>query len=384
MEILPLLQASDIKAGTKVLVRLDLNVPFKNGKIADTFRIEQAIRTLTLIQKKKGKAIVVSHLGDAAMSLEPIVKVLEKKLKNVSFTPYVIGDRALHAVNSMKDGDILVLENVRSQKGEEDNAPSFARALARFGDIFVQDGFAVSHRKHASIVGLPSFLPSFIGPEFNEEIKNLHSALEPKHPSVLILGGSKFSTKLPLLKKYIKKVDTVILVGALAHNVLKARGVDVGLSLIDTSVPVPSTITKAPNIFVPIDAILESGKIVDINHVGMRDKIMDAGPATVALIAEKIKSAKTIIMNGPLGLYEDGYTSATKAVLKHITLSKADAILGGGDTVAMARSLKLDKKIKFVSTGGGAMLDYLTNETLPGLEAVKRNSSQKGYKSSNK
>lgn len=380
METLPLLKASDIKPGMKVLVRLDLNVPLKNGKVGDTFRIEQAVRTLEMIQKKKGRAIVVSHLGDSSATLEPVAKILEKKLGRVSFSPYVIGDRALHSVNSMKDGDILILENIRSQKGEEDNAPSFARALARFGDIFVQDGFAVSHRKHASIVGLPSFLPSFIGPEFEQEIKNLQSALEPKHPSVLILGGSKFSTKLPLLKKYVKKADTIFLVGALAHNVLKARGVDVGLSLIDTSVPVPSTITKATNIFVPIDAILESGKIVDINHVGMRDKIVDAGPATVALIAEKLKSAKTIIMNGPLGLYEEGYISATKAVLKQITLAKGDAILGGGDTVAMARSLKLDKKIKFISTGGGAMLDYLSNETLPGLDAVKRKSAQKEQK----
>lgn len=376
-ETLPFLKPTDLKNGMKVLIRLDLNVPMNNGKVGDTFRIEQAIRTLEMLQSKKTKAIVLSHLGDTSESLAPVVKILEKKLKNISFVPYVIGDRALHAVDSMKPGEILVLENIRSQKGEEDNAPSFARALARFGEIFIQDGFAVSHRKHASVIGLPTFLPSFLGPEFQQEIKNLAPALHPKQPSVLILGGAKFSTKLPLLKKYIKNTDVIILGGALAHNVLRARGVDVGLSLIDTSVPVPTTITKALNVIVPIDAVLESGKIVDINHVGMRDKIMDIGPATVALISEKIKSAKTVIMNGPLGLYEEGYTGATKAVLKQLALVKGETILGGGDTVSIARTLKLDKKIDFVSTGGGAMLDYLTNETLPGIEAVKRSSSQK-------
>lgn len=377
MENIPYLKPQNLKPGQRVLVRLDLNVPMKNGKVGDTFRIEQALRTLEILQKKKVKTIVLSHLGDAQESLGPVVAVLAKKIKHISFVPYVIGDRALHAVDSMKAGDILVLENLRSQPGEEDNAPSFARGLARFGDIFVQDGFAVSHRRHASIVGLPTFLPSVLGPEFQEEIEGLEHALTPKHPSVLILGGAKFSTKLPMLKKYMKTTDVIILGGALAHNVLKARGVDVGMSLVDTSVPVPTTITKADNIIVPLDALTETGEVVDIRHVGMRDKIVDIGPATVALIAEKIKNAKTVIMNGPLGLYEEGHVGGTKAVLKHLSLVTGTTVIGGGDTVALARQLKLDKKINFISTGGGAMLDYLTNSTLPGIEAVKKSTSQK-------
>ncbi len=377
METLPFLKPQTLKAGARVLIRLDLNVPIQNGKITDTFRIEQAIRTLEILQKKKVKTIVLTHLGDAHESVGGVVKILSKKLKNISFVPYVIGDRALHAVDSMKAGEILVLENLRSQGGEEESAPSFARALARFGDIFVQDGFSVSHRRHASVVGLPTFLPSVLGPEFQEELRGLQSALTPKQPSVLILGGAKFSTKLPLLKKYLKTTDTIILGGALAHNVLKARGVDVGMSLVDTSVPVPTTITKAANIIVPIDALTEAGEVVDIRHVGMRDKIVDIGPATVALIAEKIKNAKTVIMNGPLGLYEEGYVGGTKAVLKHLAVLKGETIVGGGDTVALVRQLKLDKKIDFISTGGGAMLDYLTNGTLPGIDAVKKSASQK-------
>lgn len=377
METLPYLKPQNLKVGQRVLLRLDLNVPIKNGKVGDTFRIEQALRTLQTLQKKKVRTIVLSHLGDAQESLGPIVAVLAKKIKNISFVPYVIGDRALHAVDSMKNGDILVLENLRSQPGEEDNAPSFARGLARFGDIFIQDGFAVAHRRHASVVGLPTFLPSVLGPEFQLEIKGLEQALEPKRPSVLILGGAKFSTKLPILKKYMKTTDIIILGGAIAHNVLKARGVDVGMSLVDTSVPVPTTITKADNIIVPLDALTESGEVVDIRHVGMRDKIVDIGPATVALIAEKIKNAKTVVMNGPLGLYEEGNVGGTKAVLKHLALVKGETVVGGGDTVALARQLKLDKKIDFISTGGGAMLDYLTNGTLPGIEAVKKSTSQK-------
>ena len=372
METLPYLKPQNLKAGQRALLRLDLNVPMKKGKVTDTFRIEQAIRTLQILQKKRMKVIVLSHLGDAQESLGPVVAILAKKIKNISFAPYVIGDRALHAVDSMKNGDILVLENLRSQPGEEENAPSFARGLARFGDIFIQDGFAVAHRRHASIVGLPTFLPSVLGPEFQLEMKGLGQALEPKRPSVLILGGAKFSTKLPILKKYMKTTDIIILGGAIAHNVVKARGVDVGMSLVDTSVPVPTTITKAENIIVPIDALTESGEVVDIRHVSMRDKIVDIGPATVALIAEKVKNAKTVVMNGPLGLYEDGYVGGTKAVLKHLAIVKGETIVGGGDTVALVRQLKLDKKIDFISTGGGAMLDYLTNGTLPGLEAVKK------------
>lgn len=377
METLPFLKSQALKSGMRVLVRLDLNVPMREGKIEDTFRIEQAIRTLTLLQKKKVKTIVVTHLGDAQESVGSIVKLISKKIKKISFVPYVIGDRALHAVDSMKPGDILVLENLRSQAGEEESAPSFARALARFGDLFIQDGFAVAHRRHASVVGLPTFLPSVLGPEFQEELKGLHGALNPKQPSVLILGGAKFSTKLPLLKKYAKTTDIIILGGAIAHNVLKTRGIDVGMSLTDTSVPVPTTITKAPNVFVPIDAITETGEVVDIRHIGMRDKIVDIGPATVALIAQKLKGAKTVIMNGPLGLYEEGYTGGTKAVLKEISALRAETIIGGGDTVALVRKLKLDKKMAFVSTGGGAMLDYLTNGTLPGIDAVKKSTSQK-------
>lgn len=377
METLPYLKPQNLKTGQRVLLRLDLNVPIKNGKVGDAFRIEQALRTLQTLQKKKVKTIVLSHLGDAQESLGPVVAVLAKKIKNISFVPYVIGDRALHAVDSMKNGDILVLENLRSQPGEEDNAPSFARGLARFGDIFIQDGFAVAHRRHASIVGLPTFLPSVLGPEFQLEIKSLEQALEPKRPSVLILGGAKFSTKLPMLKKYIKTTDIIILGGAIAHNVLKARGVDVGMSLVDTSIPVPTTITKADNIIVPLDALTESGEVADIRHVGMRDKIVDIGPATVALISEKIKNAKTVVMNGPLGLYEEGHVGGTKAVLKHLALVKGETVVGGGDTVALVRQLKLDKKIDFISTGGGAMLDYLTNGTLPGIEAVKKSTSQK-------
>lgn len=377
METLPHLKPQNLKPGTRVLLRLDLNVPLKNGKVGDTFRIEQALRTLQILQKKKVKTIVLSHLGDAQESLGPVVAILTKKIKHISFAPYVIGDRALHAVDSMKNGDILVLENLRSQPGEEDNAPSFARGLARFGDVFVQDGFAVAHRRHASIVGLPTFLPSVLGPEFQSELKGLEQALNPKHPSILIVGGAKFSTKLPMLKKYMKTTDLIILGGALAHNVLKARGVDVGMSLVDTSVPVPTTIAKADNIIVPIDAVTETGDVVDIRHVGMRDKIVDIGPATVALIAEKTKNAKTVIMNGPLGIYEEGWVGGTKAVLKNLATLKSETIVGGGDTVALVRQLKLDKKINFISTGGGAMLDYLTNSTLPGIEAVKKSTSQK-------
>lgn len=377
MENIPFLKPQMLKPGMNVILRLDLNVPIHNGKIQDTFRIEQAMRTLTLLQKKKVKTIVLSHLGDSNQSLQMVVGVLAKKIKHITHTPYLVGDRVLHAVQNIKNGEILVLENLRSQKGEEENAPSFARGLARFGDLFIQDGFAVAHRRHASVVGVPSFLPSVIGPEFATELKGLASALNPKSPSLLILGGAKFSTKLPLLKKYLKTTDTIFLGGALAHNILRARGIDIGMSLVDTSVPIPSTITKAPNIIVPIDAVTENGDVVDIRHLGMRDKIVDIGPATVALLGQKIKGAKTVIMNGPLGLYEDGWTGGTRAVLKDLAQTKGEVIIGGGDTVALARALKLHTKIDFVSTGGGAMLDYLTNGTLPGIEAVKKSASQK-------
>lgn len=354
----------------KVLVRLDLNVPLSKGVVVDDYRIVQSLPTLLHLQKAKAKVIVLGHLGERGESLRDVVRNLESRMKRVSFVPNVIHGRVAHAIEHMRGGDVLVLENVRTEIGEKENDTQFAKSLSDLADIFVNDAFSVSHREHATIVGIPKYLPSYAGLQFEREIKELSKALNPKHPFVFILGGAKFQTKLPLLQKYSKIADTIVMGGALANNFIKANGFEIGLSVFDEHSIIPEKFLKAKNIVSPLDCIVDTGEAVSLTQVGLRNKIFDIGPATVALATEKIKHAKMVLFNGPLGYYEEGFTGATVALLKAITKSKAYSVVGGGDTVALVRDLKLEKKISFVSTGGGAMLDFLAFGTLPGIQAL--------------
>jgi phosphoglycerate kinase len=340
-----------IKKGTYVLLRADLNVPLEGGKVRDDFRISKIIPTLEYLQKKGARTIVISHLGEKGATLAPVAKHLSKKIKAVKFVP-------------------AILENLRTDIGEKVNDSLFAKTLAGMAQLFVSDAFSASHRKHASIVGVPKYLPSYAGLQLFEEIKHLSKILKPKHPFVFILGGAKISTKLPLLKNYKAKADTLFVGGAVANDFFLARGWEVGKSLVDNTL-VPKSILSAKSLYTPIDVITDSGAIKLSESVSARDRILDAGPATVAVMTEKIKKAKLVLMNGPLGDYEHGFAGGTEALLKAMVESEAVTIVGGGDSVATVQKMKLEKKLTFVSTGGGAMLEYLAKGTLPGITVLK-------------
>jgi phosphoglycerate kinase len=360
----------------RVIVRVDFNVPIKDGKVLDDFRIQKAVPTIEYLQKKGAKVILLSHLGsDGSESLKPVAVRLKKYIPKAQFigTP-IHSDDTDEALAAMKKGDVALLENIRRENGEKENTPSFARALSRFGDIYVNEAFSVSHRLHASIVGIPKFLPSYAGLQLLDEIKNLSKAFNPVHPFLFILGGAKFETKIPLIKRFLKNADTVFIGGALANNFFQAKGYDVGMSLVDAgNFSIPSLL-KNKNLLLPIDVEAVHGakhRFTKPNDVHVDEQMLDVGPQTIDALKELVNKAKFILWNGPLGKYETGFGGATEKVLKAIALSKADSIIGGGDTVELVSKLKLESKLGFVSTGGGATLDFLAKGTLPGIKALK-------------
>ncbi len=361
--------------GKRVLVRADFNVPVDaNGKIKDTFRIDATLPTLEYLRKKGAKIVVVSHMGtDGKESLAVVRKYLNKKFK-IDFSKEVIGASVIEKAAKMKNGDALLLENVRREKGEMANDKNFAKALANLADVYVNEAFSVSHRKHASLVGVPKFLPALLGLQCEAEVSELSKAYEKvRHPFLFILGGAKFDTKLPLLKRFIVIADQVFVGGALAHNFFRIEGYEIGKSLIDEDVKGLEKIAKKPNLLLPVDLLVEnknSKREIGLDEVEKDDTIVDMGHTSLALLETYVKKAKMIVWNGPLGKGEN--IAATKALLKMLARSKAVRIVGGGDTVEVISRLKLIDKVGFVSTGGGATIDFLADGSLPALEILKK------------
>ena len=327
-----ILEAGDLK-GKKVLVRVDWNVPIEDGKVVDDFRIKKSLPTLEYLKGAGAKVVIATHL-------EP-------------------EDTDTKLLQTYVPKGVRLLENLRANPGEESNSKEFARKLASQIDIYVNEAFSVSHRRHASIVGVPLYLPSYIGLQFALEIKELSKAFYPKKPFLLILGGAKFDTKLPLLKKFIHIADYIFVGGALANNFFKEQGVDIGHSLASEGNFGLKELLNTGKIILPEDTIIKDGKI------------LDAGPRTMENLKSIISASKLVLWNGPLGGYENGYKVATLALAKIISESSCESIIGGGDTIASIKELDLFDKFSFVSTGGGAMLDFLATGTLPGIEALK-------------
>lgn len=366
----------DIKnlKGKRVVLRLDFNVPIKNGKIVETMRIDRALPTVEYLIKKKARVIILSHIGkDATSSLKPVVQYLNKKL-NVGFVPDFRVEQARAVVDGLPEGGVVVFENLRLDDRETANDPAFAKYLASFGNIFVNDAFAVSHRAHASVVGITKYLPSYAGFLIADEIKHLSLALDPKHPFLFIIGGAKFDTKMPLMKKFMKIADKVFVGGILANDFLKDAGFEIGKSVVDTYDFKLTPLLKKGKIVLPSDVVVEnaSGKtsVKHIDELFAGDSIVDVGPQTIKDLVPLLKKTKLVVWNGPLGYYEGGFDKGTIALLKAITETKATSIIGGGDTAVMVEKLGIGDKLSFVSTGGGAALDYLANGKLPGVEAI--------------
>lgn len=344
--------------GKKVLVRFDLNVP----SLEDTDRITKSLPTLELLKNTGAKVIIISHRGrDPEETLAPIAEFMGIPLLKE------------FDANALDMNQVIMLENLRQNSAEESNDEAFAKKLASYADIYVNDAFAVSHRAHASLVGIPKFLPSYAGLQMEQEINHLSQAFDPAHPSILVLGGAKFETKLPVIEKFLPMVDHVFIGGALVNNFYKEMGYEVGASLIDESADIHHLIGN-PKIIIPEIVIVESEKgqqQKSVTGVVAGEKIVDIAEVALDTYKEIFESARFIIWNGPLGNYENGFVAGTKKMVDVIATSQGTTIVGGGDSVALIEKLGLENKFTFLSTGGGAMLEYLANGTLPGIEALR-------------
>lgn len=360
--------------GKRVLVRSELNAPVKDGKVTDRYRIEQAAPTLVELSIRGARVIVVAHIGrDPKESLAPVAEVLREFVPHLLFVPDVVGVAAHAAIDALPDGGVLLLENVRSEEGEEKNDPVFADRLASLAEYYVDDAFGATHRAHASIVGVPARLPAFAGLLLARELVEMDKGLRPESPSLFILGGAKFETKEPLLEAALPRYDHIFIGGALANDFLKAEGFVVGKSLVSEGASRAAELIASGKILLPLDVVVEGpdGVVTKrADDVSPEDTIVDVGPETVTELGVRIAHAKTILWNGPLGLYERGYIKSTESVAELIADVSGHSIVGGGDTVAAIRELGLADKFNFLSTGGGAMLDYLVDGSLPGVEAL--------------
>lgn len=359
--------------GKRVLLRLDLNTPIKDGVVADDFRIRQSLRTLEYLKDKGAKIIIVSHIEGEGKTLKPVYEYLNTLFPIKAFVKDYFGVEVPMEITSLRAREAVVCENLRQYDGEKNNNETFSRSLASLADLYINEAFSVSHRPHASIVGVSQYLPSYAGFLFDEEVKNLSEAFTPLRPAFFILGGAKFETKLPLLEKFLKFYDFVFVGGALANDIYKARGFEVGKSKISESSSSVADFISKENLYVPVDVTVQSEKGVLVKkpeEVTKDEAIIDAGPATIALLEDYIRRSKFVLWNGPLGMYEAGFKKPTEDLAVYIASNNIRSIIGGGDTLAAVASQNLLQKIDFVSTAGGAMLDFLANETLPGVEAL--------------
>ncbi len=368
-------KAKNLK-GKRVLLRLDLNVPLHgeaNKKVKDDFRILRSLPTIKFLSQNGAKVIVAGHLGkDGSQSLKPVADHLKKFVK-AGFLPKMPFAEMRKISAEIKNGSVVVLENLRAWDGEKKNDKNFSKELASLGDIYVNDAFSASHRNHASIVGVPKILPAYAGILFEDEVRNLSKALKPPKQFLFILGGAKFSTKIPLVKKYLKTAENLFIGGALANNFFKELGCEVGRSRTEEGLKIKD-LARNKKIVLPVDVVVKNsrGKVLvkDLNCVSADDFILDAGPKSVELLKKLAGKSKFVLWNGPLGYYEDGFSKSTEDLLKALAKTKTKSIIGGGDTVSLVIKLGLEKKFNFVSTGGGAMIEFLAKGALPGIKAL--------------
>jgi len=385
----------DVK-GKRVLVRVDLNVPVENGRVSDTTRIKRVAPTISEIADKGGKVILLSHFGrpkgrDAAQSLKPFAPAIASVLKRpVAFAEDCVGDRAAAAVEAMKPGDILCLENTRFHPGETRNDPDFVARLAALGDIFVNDAFSVAHRAHASVEGLGRRLPTYAGRAMQDELEALTKVLQaPDRPLAAIVGGAKVSTKLDLLGSLLAKVDILLIGGGMANTFLAARGYSVGKSLCERDLlPTAREIMekgkgKGREIVLPVDAVVAKSfaanapsRVVAVDGVGDDEMILDIGPRSIEHVCSVLARVKTLVWNGPFGAFElepfdNGTVEVAEAAAELTAAGKIITVAGGGDTVAALNAAGAADRFTYVSTAGGAFLEWLEGKALPGVEVLR-------------
>jgi phosphoglycerate kinase len=366
--------------GKRVIIRLDWNMPVaEDGSISDTSRADVTFPFLQKLSFAGAKMILMTHYGEKGESLAPLVPYIKQHVPFVTFTPSLSFEELTSGVEKLSDGEAMLLENVRQFPGEEDNYPTLARSFASLGDLYINNAFSVSHRNHASVVGVAENSLPYFGPLFARELEHLEGALHPEKPALLCIGGAKIKTKLKLIENYLDKGVHVFVGGAMVHDIWKARGVQIGESLCDGTTPLSETFLNHPLLLTPTDVVLESGETVAFSAIPPQGKVVDCGAMTISMLSKIIDDSKTVIANGPLGLYEKGWLKGSEALLVKMAEAKANTIIGGGDTVAVAHSLHLLKRFDFVSLGGGAMLEYLSSGTLAGIHAVTE-SKRTGYR----
>jgi len=384
-------------AGKRVLVRVDLNVPMEDGRIIDATRIARILPNIREISKKGGKVILLSHLGrpkhgpDPKMSLKSVTVELERQIGQlVSFASDCVGDVAKSAVAAMRDGDILMLENTRFHKGETENDPDFVAALAELGDLYINDAFSIAHRAHASTEGIAHKLPAYAGRSMQLELEMLTGMLaHPVRPLAALVGGAKVSNKLELLGNLMRRVDYLFIGGGMANTFLAASGKAIGKSLCemelaDVARQIMSDAEAAHcQIVLPVDAVVASKlahdvptKVVDIDKVGENDMILDIGPRSISKVVGVIAAARTVVWNGPLGAFEVppfniGTLTAAQVAAQLTKVKAVETIAGGGDTIAALNQAGVADEFTYVSTAGGAFLEWLEGKLLPGVEALR-------------
>lgn len=385
-------------AGKRVLVRVDFNVPMRDGKITDTTRIDRALETLKELTGKGAKVVVLSHFGRPKgqvvpdMSLKPVADALaEIAGVDVGFAEDCIGDKAKAAIDATQPGGIVVLENVRFHAGEEKNDPDFAKALAANGDCFVSDAFSAAHRAHASTEGVAHILPSAAGRLMQAEIEALSGALEtPQKPVIAVVGGAKVSTKMAVLGHLTSKVDQVVIGGGMANTFLYANGIDVGKSLCekdmadDARAIVETAAKNGCEIVLPKDAVVAAAfaegaasETVALDVVPSDMMILDVGPASIVDLKDRLLGAKTVLWNGPLGAFEiapfDAGTNAVAQAVAALTKEgKLLSVAGGGDTVAALANAGVEQDFSYVSAAGGAFLEWIEGKELPGVAVITK------------
>ena len=391
--VLNTINEADLK-GKRVLIRVDFNVPLKDGVVTDNTRIKAALPTIKYILDNGASLVVMTHLGrpkgqkNPAYSLAPVAKEFEKLLgSKVTLASDVIGPEVKKEVEALKPGEVLLLENVRFYAEEEKNDEAFAKELASYGDIYCNDAFGTAHRAHASTEGVSHYLPSYAGFLIEKEVKFMAPILEnPEKPLVAIIGGSKVSSKITVLESLVRTCDTIVIGGGMAYTFLKVQGHEIGKSLVEDDYLetaknfLAKAAEKGVKVILPVDHVAaaefkEDAAAVAVDAVDIPADLMgmDIGPKTVELIKEAVKNAKTVVWNGPMGVFEfAAFSKGTEEVAKALAASDATSVVGGGDSVAAINKFGLADKISHVSTGGGASLEFLEGKVLPGIKALEK------------
>jgi phosphoglycerate kinase len=379
--------------GKRVLVRVDFNVPIESGKVLDDWRLRATLPTIRYLTERGAKVILLSHLGrpkgkrDEQFSLRPVAQRLSELLgQPVQFADDCVGEVAEQTVAQLQAGEVLLLENLRFHAGEEANDDSFAQQLARLGDVFVNDAFGAAHRAHASVHAITKFLPSYAGLLMEQEVTHLSRLLEaPEKPFVAVLGGAKVSDKIGVIRNLLTKVDALLIGGAMAFTFLKAQGYETGKSLVEAdkldlaNALLGEAREKGVELVLPVDvAVAESDaedaatQVVPVTSIPADKAGYDIGPETANLFAERIRTAKTVFWNGPMGRFErTPFKAGTKAIAEALAQCSGTTVVGGGETAAAAFEFGIADKVTHVSTGGGAALELLEGRELPGIAVLK-------------